>query len=179
MGNGIRVRVVAALLMAGMLGAGLQVQAQEQGMEERTRAWLGVGLAQGVSSEVEGGLGAVVQLAYQKGPHHFAARALGLADFHGFPDSGGGGLGELGLVYGRRRTASFGYAALSAGAAFVTLDHCPGRGSATCNTVGFPLTAEAALQGGLIGLGLQLYANVNPRSPYGGLTLSLLMGWMP
>lgn len=144
------------------------------------RIWLGVGLAQGISAEVESGLGGLAQLTWQRGSRHVALRALGLADFQGFPDGGSDdGVAELGALYGWTRPASWGHLALAAGVSLLRLDGCGDGAPDVCSAVGLPVTAEAAIQTAVVGLGLQAYGNVNTRTPYGGLALFVQLGWMP
>ena len=152
--------------------------ADAQELREPSRVWAGAGLAGGGSSEV-GGLGVMLQIVYQKQPHHVALRGVYLHDLSGFPDSGGGDIiAEAGLLYGRTNAMKWGHVAFAAGASAVAFDTCPNDDD-TCFTVGVPLAAEAALTGKVVGLGLQVFGNVNTKAPYAGVSLFLLLGWLP
>lgn len=136
------------------------------------RVWLAGGLGAGFSGEVDGGAG-LVQVVVQRGPHHVAFRALGLAELYG------GDAGELGLLYGRVRTGLSRHMAVAAGLSRVSLSGCDGRASPRCVTVGIPLTAEVAFQSRFVGIGLQAFTNLNTVAIHGGMVLFLQAGWMP
>lgn len=136
------------------------------------RAWLGAGLGLGVGGGVDGGAG-LVQLAWQRAPHHVVLRGLGLAELYG------GNAGELGLLYGRVRTGPSRHLAVATGLSRVSLSGCDGRASPRCVTLGIPLTAEVALQTRFVGLGLQGFTNLNKEAIHGGVVLFLQAGWMP
>ncbi len=120
---------------------------------------------------MEGGAG-LVQLVWQRGPHHVALRTVGITDFYDATS-------DVGVLYGRTRTASWGHAAVAAGLAGVHLDRCGDGSFDGCWAVGVPVAAEAALQTLVAGLGVQAFANLNTRAPYAGLVLFLQLGWMP
>lgn len=173
----MRRRAVLGLLLLVAVPSPTSAQARDRPPD---RVWLGVGLAQGVSAEVESGLGGLAQLTWQRGSRHLALRMLGLADFQGFPDGGSDhGVAEFGALYGRTRASSWGHAALAAGVSLLRLNGCGDGAPEVCSAVGIPVTAEAAIQTAVLGLGLQAYGNVNTRTPYGGLVLFVQLGWMP
>jgi hypothetical protein len=166
---GAAAAVVACMLWGTETTAGQEVH-------RPTRVWLAAGPASGAGTSVEAGVGLLAAIAWQKQPHQVTFRALTLTDLAGFPDSGGGdAVAEVGLLYGRVRPASFGHASASAGLALVTFGTCPGR-RAQCHTAGVPLVVEAATSLTVIGIGLQAFANVNLRSPYGGLAAFIQLG---
>lgn len=104
----------------------------------------------------------------------------GPADSGGFPDTSGGGVaGEIGLIYGRTRTTSRGHAAVASGLSLVAFDTCPDNYPSSCASVGLPIVAEAAANAKVFGLGVQAFANINPKAPYAGLAFFLQIGWMP
>lgn len=171
---------VCAVLLAVFLLAAVAGPAGAQDAPAPARVWLGVGPGFGAGPEIVGGLGGLIQLTWQRERTHLALRTLGLVDFDGFPDSGGGSSAtELGLLYGRARVTSWGHAAVGAGLSGVYLEGCGDDGPDECWAVGVPLAAEAALQALVAGLGVQAFANLNTRAPYGGLVLFLQLGWMP
>jgi len=45
--------------------------------------------------------------------------------------------------------------------------------------VGIPITAEAALTGRVIGIGIQGFVNLNTKSIFGGGLFFIPIGWMP
>lgn len=140
------------------------------------RVWIAAGFGGGSAMDGTGNAGLVAQIVYERAPHHFALRALGLADLVGSADSG---LAEVGLLYGRVATGNMGFAAASAGASAVYFDDSGGC-SRRCVTAGIPLVLEMALTPlDVLGIGLQLFGNVNLRSPFAGLFIIIPLGWMP
>lgn len=122
-----------------------------------------------------GGSGLVGQLVYERAPHHFALRGLGLADLPYAQE----GLAEAGLLYGRFGGGGIAHAAMAAGLSAVHLERCDDNRNG-CTTVGLPLTAEVVLTPlDVIGIGFQVFANINPKSPYAGLFVLVPIGWMP
>lgn len=115
------------------------------------------------------------QLVWQKGRHHAALRGMGAATL----GATGEALGELGVLYGRTRSSAWGHYTLAAGLAFTDPGVCNLEGC-DVSTVGVPLVLDAGFEPtDVLGLGLQLFANVNPEAFYGGLALTLQLGWMP
>lgn len=140
------------------------------------RFWIAVGLGGGTANGGAGGLGAMGQVVYEHAPHHFTVRGLATM---GEPGGSDAGYGEFGVLYGRFAGAGFMHAGAAAGLSFVHLDRC-GNNSHACATVGLPLAAHVAITPfGVIGLGLQVYANINMRAPYAGMFLTIPIGWMP
>ena len=80
-------------------------------------------------------------------------------------------IGELGALYGRTR----GYAAIALGVSVVAFDVCPNDDD-SCFTLGLPVVAEAALSSKFIGLGAQVFGNVNRKASYAGATVFLQLG---
>lgn len=143
----------------------------------------GVLLAGG--TELESGIGAVVHVAVERGRHRVVFRSAGFADFAGFPDgSGDGDLTEVGLLYGRRGGGTGPGWSLSAGVSAVHFQRCPEEpedpfDDPGCTALGLAVVAEAGLGARVIGLGLQLFGNLNSQAPFAGLGLTLPLGWMP
>lgn len=160
----------------------LATSASSLGAQERrdpTRVWGAIGLGSGAGGEVEdAGVALMIQLAWQKRPHQVLLRTAFLLD-GGFPDGGSDGVSEIGLLYGRMRSAGFGHVGIATGLAAGTFRGCPGQHERTCHFVGIPIMAEAALSARVIGIGLQGFVNLNTRSVFGGVVFFVPIGWMP
>jgi hypothetical protein len=161
---------VTFLLAAAACGFG--GRAAGQNVDQPHRVWLGAGMVgAGSTSDVVGsGTGPLAQLVYQRAGHHLALRGLGVVDRHG-----NWSLGEMGLNYGRMITTRSGHAALAAGLAGLAFGTCPDDDDA-CFTFGFPVFAEMGFSREFIGVGLQAFANLNPKASYGGLALFVQFG---
>lgn len=177
-------RLATFAVLAVALGA---EAALAQSNDDRTRVWLALGLAVGGSQGLETDSGLALQLTAQRGPHQFALRSLFLGDFDSFPSGSDDSVGEFGLTYGRSANTWFGYASVSSGVSLVSVTGLPddGGGSASIyddpsrRTLGVPFVAEAGLQSTLIGVGVQIFANLNTLSSFAGVGLALHLGWMP
>lgn len=168
-----------ALLAAAALGVGAGAAAGQEA-PSRTRVWLDLGLADGTGGGVEEGLGLLAQVSYQRRPHYLGLRVLGLSEFKSFPDGGDGSVGDFGLLYGRSGIASWGHATVAGGLAWVDFHDCPDDpGRDGCGIVGFPLMAEAAVESSVVGLGLQVFADLNAGSSFAGASLFVQLGWTP
>ena len=144
------------------------------------RVWISSGVVISGSRYIEMGVGLSGQLAVEKRPHHVSARAIIFGDVGGFPDSGGGdGVGEAGLVYGRMITGVFGQAFVAAGLSAIQFEGCPGTQEDSCGSLGVPIVAQAGINSRIVGFAVQGFANVNPKSIYGGISIVLQLGWMP
>lgn len=184
-GRGRRARWVMLATSGALMAAAGAETAMAQSSEDRTRVWLAAGPAGGGASSLETDIGLALQLTGQRGPHQMAVRVLFLGDY----DSSGSDdeVGELGLTYGRAVVTWFGYASVSSGIALVSAKGLPdddgGGGSIYDDpfrrTVGVPFVAEAGLQSPLIGVGVQLFGNLNTLASYAGVGVSLHLGWMP
>ncbi|HSK21461.1 MAG TPA: hypothetical protein VK912_20065 [Longimicrobiales bacterium] len=167
----MRRRAACALLMFALVAPAPAVA-----QKRPERVWIAPGLGGGTAHGGAGGLGVMGQLVYERAPHHFSLRGLVTT---GEPGGSDDGYGELGALYGRFAGGGFIHAGAAAGLSFVHLDRC-GNSYDSCATVGIPLAAHVAITPfGVIGLGLQVYANINPRAPYGGMFLIMPIGWMP
>ncbi len=141
--------------------------------QERPRIWLGAGVGGGGTSQASGA-GVLGQLVYQKNAHHIAVRGLWFADIYS-NDS----MGELGVLYGRAAKRDWGHATAAAGLAFTSVTPC-GSSTTGCNTLGVPVVVEAALRfATVVGLGAQVFVNLNPKGVYRGAALFLQLGWLP
>lgn len=144
-----------------------------------TRVWAGFGLGSGAGGEVEeAGVALMMQLALQRRPHQFLLRSVFLVD-GGFPDGGDSRVSELAILYGRVRSTGFGHAGVATGLAFGTFDGCPGSDERACHLVGIAIAAEAALTARVLGIGVQGFVNLNPKSIFGGGLIFIPVGWMP
>ncbi len=149
------------------------------------RVTLAPGVLLAGGTELESGVGAVVQIAVERGRHRLVFRSAGIADVTGFPDgSGDGDLTEVGLLYGRRGGGPGPGWSLSVGLSAVHFQRCPEEPEDAfhdpgCTTFGLPVVADAGLGARAIGLGLQLFGNLNAQAPFAGLGLTLPLGWMP
>ncbi len=178
-GRGSKRGGLVLLPLALLLTAPRPASAQEA--DARTRVWLGMGLAAGGVAGIDAPLGLLARVTWQREPHQATLRLLYLGESEGFPETTSSNhVTELGLLYGRSRVSSWGHAALSAGASLLAFEsYCPHVDRDGCVTVGVPFTAEAAVQGAFVGLGLQAFGNINPRAPYGGVAVFVQLGWMP
>ena len=165
-------RALPLLVLLAALAA--PAAAQERG--DPTRIFLGLGVASAANGKDGEGIGVLVQLAWQKGPHHVALRGVGVASPF---DPSSEAIAEVGVLYGRTRSSAWGHATMAAGVAATDAGVCEPAGC-QATTVGVPLVLEAALEpSDLFGLGLQLFGNINPHAFYGGLSLHVQLGWMP
>lgn len=169
----MRRRAVRALLTVLTT---LAVSAPAAAQQRPHRFWIAPGLGGGTAYGGAGGPGVMGQVVYERTPHHFTLRGLATM---GEPGGSDDGYGEFGALYGRFAGGGFIHVGAAAGLSFVHLDRC-GNSSDSCATVGIPLSAHIALTPfDVIGLGLQVYGNINPRAPYGGMFLTMPLGWMP
>ena len=114
------------------------------------------------------------ELVFQQGSHQITARAVVAGD----PYSEGSerAVGEIGLLYGRTAMGRSGHVSISAGLAVTDTD----MDSEVGMTLGVPLVGEAALRiFPFLGLGTQLFANLNSIESYSGLTLFIQFGYLP
>ena len=88
-------------------------------------------------------------------------------------------VGDLGVLYGRTASArGIGHLAAAAGVAYTLVEGCGDPDG--CVTFGVPVAVELALTPlEFIGVGAQLFGNVNRESLFGGAAIFLQLGWMP
>ena len=85
-------------------------------------------------------------------------------------------MGEIGLLYGRTAIWRQGHASLSAGLAVTDTDMDSEQGM----TLGVPFVAETGLRiFPFLGVGTQLFGNVNSIQSYAGLVFFLELGYFP
>lgn len=170
-----RMRLRSACAVLTVLAA-LAISAPVAAQQRPARFWIAAGVGGGSAHGGAGGIGGMGQVVYERAPHHFTLRGLATM---GEPGGSDAGYGEFGALYGRFAGGGFIHAGAAAGLSFVHLDRC-GNSYDSCATVGIPLAAHVAITPfDVIGLGLQVYANINPRAPYGGVFLIMPLGWMP
>jgi hypothetical protein len=115
----------------------------------------------------------MAELVFQRGPHQLSARAVTLMDPLGESSNP---IGEIGLLYGRTAMSRQGHVSISAGLAVTDTDMDSEEGM----TVGVPLVSEAALRiFPFLGVGAQIFANLNSNESYGGLAFFLQLGYLP
>jgi hypothetical protein len=140
-----------------------------------SRVWAAVGLGGAGGAGDEGGV-VLGQMVLLRRPHYLSARAVGILDPY---DPASCSWGDLGLLYGRAAVGRAGHAVIGTGLAATKPPGCRTGGNGSW-TVGIPLLAEAALRLlPVLGLGLQLFANLNPGAGYGGAIAFVQMGWLP
>jgi len=162
----------ACLLVLALLGGAAAAAGQAP---SASRAWLGVGVGTGAGGEVADGGAVLAELAYQKGPHQITLRTDFIVDPFG---SRADVAGELGILYGRSRTGSFGHVSMSTGLSYIGFDQCESSQD-SCVRLGVPVVGEAALRVlPVLGLGIQAFANLNSVSSYGGLVVFVQLGWL-
>jgi hypothetical protein len=161
--------ILAGLAIATALSSPLTAQ-------DRSRIWLGAGLGSATRADGAAGFALMGEVVYQVRAHHFSIRGFGAADPFG---TGADSFGEIGVLYGRAAKRKWGHASISAGLALTGVSSCSDA-STGCTTLGVPVVAEAALRlASVAGLGVQGFANLNPKSVYGGVVLFLQLGWLP
>jgi hypothetical protein len=155
--------VVAAAALALLLAA--QLGAQETGEEAPGRSlWAAAGLGPGT----EGGA-ALIALRYSPGGHLFSARTAG-----SFGITEGEGRTDVGLLYGRRVVWNGPSAHASAGLAYV---HHAEESGDTSGELGLPLSVGVGWAPvPWIGIGLEVFGNLNPTEHFGGIVLEVELG---
>ena len=165
--------MIRGMILAVVFGALAASGATAQQVPSRARVWGAAGVGAGVPTSGGDGITNMVQLVFQKEPHHAAIRALVLHDL----DRGTNEIGEVGPLYGRMQQRKWGHVTLASGVSAVAFDTCPSDDD-TCFAIGLPLVAEAVLSRRFIGLGIQAFGNVNRKASYAGATLFLALGRM-
>jgi hypothetical protein len=161
------IRHIVVIAVLGCLAAG-NASAQDAG---RTRVFAAAGVGAGIPSSGGDGIANMGQLVFQKNAHHVALRGFVLHDL----DRTTNEMGEVGILYGRARVKRDGYFAVAGGVSFNAFDTCPDDDD-SCFTFGVPLVAEAALNRGAVGLGVQAFGNLNAKASYGGAVLFVQLG---
>ena len=119
------------------------------------------------------GFGLLSAISHQKGTRVISLRGSFL--FQIFD----AGVYDLGLLYGRGSVGETGRTTFGAGLAIVGSENCGGL-SSDCErewTIGVPLGAAASYSvGGVLGVGIHAFANLNLVRPFIGAVLSLHIG---
>ena len=165
-----RLAVLCLLVAAPASGAAQDVQT------DRLRVWLEAGPMFGAASGPDVNTGGALHLRVQRSRHRFGLRMLALGDA---TSSSSDALGELALLYGRGVGSRTAFLAISAGPGLVAADGCGDASAISCDGFGLSVVAEAGVHTRLLGIGLQAFGSVNSVAAYGGLGLTLLLGWMP
>lgn len=135
------------------------------------RLWVSAGL--GVGALNSGGADTYyagqVSAHWQRGRQILSLRGAGVAGICIFENDCN--KADIGLLVGVGTTGSAGHASVGAGIALV-----PGTED-FFSTVGLPLQAQFLFDvGGVVGLGLYAFLDINPEQTFGGITLSLSAG---
>ena len=172
-------RLLWTLTLALLLPSGVAGQAAENPLRIWAAAGLGGGGGLG-SSQMAGkteGMIAIGELVGQKAPHQVMVRGLLMVD--PMSDGASYGAGELGVLYGRTITTTFAHVGVAAGLALTGFDSCVDPYD-SCQFPGVPLVAEAALTPfAILGVGLQVFANLNRHTSYAGVAVMVQLGWLP
>lgn len=133
--------------------------------------WAAVGV--GAAAPATGGEGItnVAQIVFQKRPHHAALRLVAIHDI----DRPTNEIGELSALYGRTRSLRNYPVVLATGLSAVGFFDCPDDDD-SCFTFGVPFVAEVSRNSKFIGIGLQAFANINPKALYAGGVLIVKLG---
>jgi hypothetical protein len=117
----------------------------------------------------------MAELVFQRGGNHIAVRAVAMGDLFG---GSGDSFGEAGLLYGRAAHGRWGHVAIAAGAALTSTRCSPAtEGFHECTILGLPVVGEASVRlARPVGLGVQVFANVNRKTNYGGVVVFLALG---
>jgi hypothetical protein len=137
----------------------------------QTRVWGALGIGAGVPTSGGDGIANMAELVIQKRPHHFAIRGLVLHDLARATET----IGEVSAVYGRTNLLPSTNVALAIGVSGVAFDTCPDDDD-SCFTVGLPIVAEFSRSRQFIGLGIQLFGNLNAKASYAGAVVFLQLG---
>lgn len=135
-----------------------------------TRFWAAAGLGAGLPTSGGDGIGNLAQLVFQKDAHHLALRGLVLHDLDRSTET----IGEIGVLYGRAGLLSRGVT-MAAGVSGLAFDTCPDDDD-SCFSLGLPVIVEAARGGKVLGVGVQVFANLNRKASYAGGALFLQLG---
>ncbi|MGH7446888.1 MAG: hypothetical protein ACRELT_04975, partial [Longimicrobiales bacterium] len=102
--------LMTALLTAACLAPPARAQEAPYATPAPHRVWAAAGFGGGGGGGHDAGvIGFMAQLVYERRPHHFALRAIGLADFSDHA------LSELGFLYGRVAIDNMFFASASTG----------------------------------------------------------------
>jgi hypothetical protein len=152
-------------VLCALFPAGICFGAETEKPETPWRLWGAVGGGFGSN-----GAAAMGELVFQKGSHQITARAVAEIDPYGEEDQ----IGEIGLLYGRTAMSRQGHASISAGVAVTGTDMDTQE-----MTLGVPIVGEAALRlFPFLGIGTQVFANLNSMDSYLGLALFMQFGYV-
>ena len=152
----------------------LPVAAAAQDAQDHASVWVAAGVGAGVPTSGGDGIANVAQVVLQKRSHHVALRGVVLHDI----ESNTKEIGEIGVLYGRKNAFGWRDAVVAVGVSGVAFDTCPDDDD-SCFTPALPIVAEVSRRRGVIGLGIQAFANVNRKASYAGVALLLEVGRLP
>ena len=152
----------------------LPVAAAAQDAHDRTSVWVAAGVGAGAPSSGGDGIANMAELVLQKKSHHFAVRGIVLHDIERNTKE----IGEIGLLYGRRKAFGRQNAVGAAGVSGVAFDTCPDDDD-SCFTPGLPVVVEVSRSWTVVGVGIQAFANFNRKASYAGAVLLLQVGRLP
>ena len=145
------------------------VTAQDTGT--RTLVWGAIGVGAAAPTSGGEGIANMAELVVQKKSHHAAIRALIIHDIERPTNE----IGELGVLYGRTSVGRSLPVVIATGVSALGFFDCTDDDD-SCFTFGVPLVAEVSRSTGLIGIGLQLFGNINSKAQYAGGVLFLKLG---
>src|SRR5262245_36450904 len=122
----VRNLIVAFLAVVSSLAAAAPAQLEAQSKRPSARVWIagGVGIGGSTYESASDGVAASVALGFQRAPHQFTLRYIGMIDPY---DSSGDMLGEVSALYWRVFAGRFGHAGIGSGVAFALHDYCATR----------------------------------------------------
>lgn len=182
-----RAFLLLLLTLAGVLVAVGPARAQTSGSAPGPGG-TGAGPGWGIHGSVGLGAGGVDgdegmalagRLAWARGHHHLLLRASGVVDL---ASESADPAGDLGILYGRAVAGRWGHLLAAAGVARTSGVRCrpPAGDCRDGPVVGFPVLGEVSFAPvGFVGLGLQVFGNLNGHASFGGLVLALRLGVVP
>ena len=137
----------------------------------RAKVWGAVGVGAAAPSSGGEGIANMAELVFQKKSHHAAIRAVIVHDIERPTNE----IGELNALYGRTSALRSFPLVIATGLSGVGFFDCPDDDD-SCFTFGIPLVTEISRNTRFIGIGLQVFGNVNPKASYAGGMLFLKLG---
>ena len=166
----MKIRALAALVSFFFTPCVLQAQDSAG----RTNAWISLGMGAAIPSSGGDGIANMAQLGVERGAHRVTLRGLILHDI----DRDTNEIGEVGALYSRSRKSGSNNLSIGTGLSMVGFDTCPDDDD-SCFTPGVPIVAEAARSRGILGAGVQVFANLNAKASYAGAVVFIALGRLP
>jgi hypothetical protein len=159
------------IALAVFLGDAGSLSAQATG--DRPRIWAAAGFGGGTAGWDGDLYSFMLEVVYQRGHTHLAVKGAVVSGNYIDEPS----YNETSLLYGPTFLGGLGHATVGSGLALVKA--CDNADSCAW-TLGLPLVVEAALRPfPVVGLGAQVFGNLNGEASFGGIALFLQIGWMP